>query len=136
MEGSRAAHVLVLQGLDRTALNALLHDRRPDLAAAARFPRPHPSLDALMCYTGGNAFCAIEVMDALGPNKRAARLDRLPLPDRVALMLHRRRRCWRRPCARVDAAALALAGPRSSSSRRWPTSCSAGAHRRTRTRRG
>lgn len=112
LETTGAVTMHALQGLDRTALNALLHDRRPELAGAQVFPRAHPWLDALWAYTRGNAFCAIEVMSALTVDDTPQELTRLPLPQRVAQML--RRRHERLPPsvrAVVDAAALAMGRP-------------------------
>lgn len=112
LEAAGAARVIALQGLDRTALNTLLHDRRPDLAGAQSFPRPHAWLDALWSYTEGNAFCAIEVMEALTPDDVAQRLAQMPLPQRVARMVRRRRDRLAAPArAVVDAAALAIGRP-------------------------
>jgi len=112
LEAAGAASGIALQGLDRTALNALLHDRRPDLAGAQGFPRPHPWLDALWAYTNGNAFCAIEVMESLTASDVPQRLARLPLPVRVGRMLaHRRERLAAPVRALVDAAALATGQP-------------------------
>ena len=112
LEARGALVVLPLQGLDRTAMNSLLHDRRPDLAGSAGVPRPHAWLDALWSYTGGNAFCAIEVMDALTADDRPQRLSSLPLPDRVASMVRRRREGLDADGrAVVDACALAVGAP-------------------------
>lgn len=112
LEAAGAASTLTLQGLDRTALNALLHDRRPDLAGPLDFPQPHAWLDAMWAYTGGNAFCTIEIMAALAPGDAPQRLARQPLPERVAGMLRRRREQLAAPVrAVVDAAALAMGQP-------------------------
>lgn len=112
LQAAGLAEVVELQGLDRPALNALLHERRPDLAEQQSFPRPHPWLAALAGYTGGNAFCAIEVMDALRRGDQPRHLARMPLPQRVAAMLRQR---FERlsPDARkvLDAAAIALDRP-------------------------
>lgn len=112
LEAAGTATVLQVGGLDRGALDALLHERRPDLAGPRRLAQAHPWLQALYAYTGGNAFCAVEVMDALEAGDRSPQLAQLPLPDRVAGML-RRRRDRLTPSARavVDAAALAVGRP-------------------------
>ncbi len=112
LEAAGAVSIHSLQGLDRAALNALLHDRRPDLAGAQRFPGAHAWLDALWTYTSGNVFCSIEIMSALTADDLPQDLTRLPLPHRVAKML--RRRHARLPAperAVVDAAALAMGRP-------------------------
>ncbi|MBK9574253.1 MAG: AAA family ATPase [Rhodoferax sp.] len=112
LEASAAVSMHALAGLDRTALNALLHDRKPELAGARAFPHAHAWLDALWTYTSGNAFCAIEVMSALTLDDTPQALTQLPLPQRVAQML--RRRHERLPAAVravVDAAALAMGRP-------------------------
>lgn len=112
LEAAGVASLLALQGLDRAALNALLHDRRPDLAGPLDFPQPHAWLDAMWTYTSGNAFCAIEVMEALAPGDVPQHLARQPLPVRVARMLRRRREQLAAPVrAVVDAAALAMGQP-------------------------
>lgn len=106
------AGFIVLQGLDRDALNALLHDRRPDLAGPQIFPRPHPWLQSLLSYTAGNAFCAIELMSTLTRDCCPEQLAQLPLPARVAGMLLRRRDQLTRPArAVVEAAAIAIGQP-------------------------
>lgn len=103
---------LPLQGLDRNALNALLHDRRPDLAGRQGFPQPHPWVEAIGAYTDGNAFCVIELADALTGGDRPERLGGIPLPERVSLMVRRR---WERLDAEartvVDACTLAIGTP-------------------------
>ncbi len=112
LEAAAAAGVVALDGLDRTALNSLLHARRPDLAGEKGFPQNHRWLDALWRYTGGNAFCAIEVMDALAPGDSPQRLAQLPLPQTVAgMLLRRRERLPPKARAVVDAAALAIGRP-------------------------
>ena len=91
LQAKDLAGVVTLQGLERDALNALLHDHRPDLAGAGACPRPHAWLQALWSYTAGNAFCAIELMQTLTTDSRPEQLVQLPLPERVAGMLLRRR---------------------------------------------
>ena len=112
LEAAGAASVITLQGLDRTALNALLHDRRPDLAGPQGFPRPHSWLDALWAYTAGNAFCALELMEALTPDDAPQRMAQVALPERVACMLRGRRDRLPAPArAVVDAAGVAIGHP-------------------------
>ncbi|MBK6293656.1 MAG: AAA family ATPase [Rhodoferax sp.] len=112
LEAAGALSMHALQGLDRTALNALLHDRKPELAGARGFPHAHPWLDALWTYTSGNVFCAIELMSALTVDDSPQDLARLPLPQRVAQMLRRRHERLPPPVrAVVDAAALAMGRP-------------------------
>ena len=112
LQAAGVARLVELQGLDRAALNALLHERRPDLAAGQAFPRPHPWLAVLAVYTGGNAFCAIEVMDALQTGDTPRQLARMPLPQRVTAMLLQRRQRLAPPARAVlDAAAIALDRP-------------------------
>ncbi|MBK8865395.1 MAG: AAA family ATPase [Betaproteobacteria bacterium] len=112
LQAAGVAGVVTLQGLDRDALNALLHDRRPDLAGPEAFPRPHAWLDALWSYTAGNAFCAIELMQSLTNDCHPDQLPHLPLPERVAGMLQRRRDLLPEPArAVVDAAAIAIGRP-------------------------
>ncbi|MBK9675235.1 MAG: AAA family ATPase [Betaproteobacteria bacterium] len=112
LESAGTLHSLALQGLDRAALNALLFDRRPDLAADGGLRRTHPWLAALAEYTGGNPFCAIEVMDALTAGDQPQRLQRLPLPERVACMVRgRRERLDSSARAVVDASSLAVGSP-------------------------
>ena len=112
LEAAGVAAVVTLQGLDRAALNALLHDRRPDLAGPLAYPQPHAWADALWAYTAGNAFCAIELMQTLTTDCTPAQLAQLPLPQRVAGMLRRRRELLAAPeRAVVDAAAIAVGCP-------------------------
>lgn len=112
LEQKGEATVLDLQGLDRPAINALLHERRPDLALAQTRPGPHPWLDAICGYTSGNPFCAIEVMSALGRHDHPEQLARIALPERVAMMIRQRRdRLPDHARAMVDAASLAVGQP-------------------------
>jgi tetratricopeptide (TPR) repeat protein len=101
--------LIPLQGLGREALGALLQQWRPDLAAGA-----HAASwgDAILAYTAGNAFCAIEVMGALAPGDQPAQLPSLPLPGRLLNhLLARRERLAPAAQALVDAASLALGSP-------------------------
>lgn len=112
LEQKGDAAVLRLPGIARSALNALLHDRRPDLAAEHCYPQPHPWLDTMSRYTAGNPFCVIEVIDAVDAGDDPERLGQVALPERVASMLRRRRDKLPAPVRRVvDAAALAIGRP-------------------------
>jgi hypothetical protein len=81
---------LDLGGLDRSALNCILHERRPDLAGSPGVPGEHAWLPALWRYSGGNAFYAIEIADGLQAVDEARKLGDLPLPTRVAVAIKQR----------------------------------------------
>lgn len=103
---------LPLGGLDRTALNAVLHDRRPDLAGPPGAPGEHAWLDALWRYTGGNAFYAVEIMDGLKVGDLPHRLGELPLPTRVSGAIQQRLAALdTRALAVVQAAAISIGPP-------------------------
>lgn len=101
---------LELEGLDAAALGAMLQARRPDFGFAAAARRDWSQ--ALARYTGGNAFCAIEVLDSLAPQDAPSDLGRRPLPQRVAALLRHRLDALP-PAARAlaEAASLALGRP-------------------------
>lgn len=111
LDSAGVAARLPLHGLERPALDALLHQRRPDLAGAGA-GREHRWLRAMADYTGGNPFCAIELIDAVTARDEPRLLAEVPLPERVAGMVRRRRdRLDATARAVVDAASLAVGVP-------------------------
>jgi hypothetical protein len=64
LESAGTLRSLALQGLDRAALNACSSTAVPTWPADGGLRRTHPWLAVLAEYTGGNPFCAVEVMDA------------------------------------------------------------------------
>jgi tetratricopeptide (TPR) repeat protein len=110
LECAGLARQLTLDGLDAAALGEMLRARRPDLD---RPPQRLPAWGrALARHTGGNAFCAIEVLDALDPADAPDRLEGRAPPQRVAALLRARHRALPASArALVDAAALAIGRP-------------------------
>jgi tetratricopeptide (TPR) repeat protein len=110
LECAGLACLLPLDGLDAAALAEMLQARRPDIG----LPPGRLSVwgRALARHTGGNAFCAIEVLDALDPAEAPEQLGRRAAPQRVATLLRSRLGALPAPArALVQAAALALGKP-------------------------
>ncbi len=99
-----------LDGLDVAALAEMLQARRPDIGLLPGASRAWGR--ALARHTGGNAFCAIEVLDALDAADAPAQLGGRAPPQRVATLLRARLAALPAPArALVQAAALALGRP-------------------------